>query len=119
MAGLKMSGLFSVVIFYSMVSSSNVSNSVCCFTNRYVLDPKYVMFMCESATAKDVIREMEYLVYNQTDITDIDAIGMLGNNITGLDEKTFQYEKLSGIKYLHLGENLISEITRESIQLLN
>ena len=100
------------------------TRSTCRFTvNVYLL----FQLKCESATAQDIIREMEILLYKRANNVTVLYLMMSGNNITDLDGQTFQYKELTGISFLRLDQNQISKLPENlfnsqaltSLQILN
>ena len=87
------------------------TRSVCRFNLLLLSNVTLFKLECESATAQDIIHAMEFLLYNRTDTIDIKLyFVMRENNITELDDQTFQYKKLARIKELALDRNQISKL---------
>ena len=105
----KMTGIY-LILLLSMLSLQHVpaTRSVCRFKDAFNL---VLVLECESATAQDIIREMEILSYNQSNNNSfIRGLRMGTSNITELDDQTFQYKELTGIEFLFLDRNQISKL---------
>ena len=88
--------------------TSCFTRSICRFMNPFE-GSVTVIFFCESATAKEIVREMEKYLYNQTN-NNIKEMYIDANNIREINDQTFQYKELNGIECLSISLNPISRL---------